>query len=334
MNEQIDFKKAGFPSRESYEFPNIVNIEVYRGKCFCNCVHCPVGITPPADRNERFGEESIDVGLYKKIVSEISQHPHSTVRIHSVGEPLIWKDIVEALKFTKDSGVYSWIFTCAATKDVKLLEDICDNTSIVEVSVNSTDSQNYIDTKGIDAFDMVSDNIKHMHEYIKDKKLSTRLIASRVESEDILKDQGFIMYWNSSGLLDDVFVRSHHTYNAIIDELPSEKTAHKHEPCLVHWARFNINTRGDAAVCFNEFFKKELDESLIYGNLKEHTIQEIWHGPKLTALRRAELSGDYSNIPFSKNLPCIDCYSCQPLFGNKQTSEHQIKNPGGAQNDN
>jgi pyruvate-formate lyase-activating enzyme len=325
LKNSNDFKILGFPSKESYNFPNIVNIEVYRSGCYCSCIHCPVGITHPSDRKERFGEESMNIDLYKKIITEIAKYPHSTIRIHSVGEPLMWRNLVEALTFTKNKSVKSWIFSCAATKDIKLLESICDNANVVEISVNSINKQDYIQTKGIDAFELVSGNIQHLSNYIKKNNLSTRLIASRVESEDKLKNKEFIEYWKSSNLLSDAFVRSYHTYNSIIDELPLEKKEHTHEPCLVHWARFNINVKGYAAVCFNEFFKKNLDESLIYGDMKDHTIAELWHGLKLTTLRKAELDRDYSNLTFSENMPCKNCYSCQPLFGNNQTSEHQIK---------
>lgn len=322
-----DFKSLGFPTRRMHEFPNIVNIEVYRGDCYCSCVHCPVGIIEPSNRKQRFGERGIDLELYKKIIAEISQHPHSTVRIHSVGEPLIWKGLVEALRFTHENDVRSWIFTCAATSNTGLLEAICDNTSLVEVSVNSTSPEDYRATKGIDAFRLVSGNIRRMHDYVADKNLATRLIASRVESLDKAADQEFVRHWKSSGMVDDAFVRSYHTYNDMIPEL-SEGGQHKHEACLVHWARFNVSVDGYSVVCFNELFKKHMDPSLIFGNLIEQPIAEIWHGPKLTALRRAELSGDYSNIPFGEALPCRDCYSCQPLLGDRQTSEHQIKQLG------
>src|SRR3989338_933870 len=328
MNKDTDFKSLGFATRELYEFPNIVNIEVYRGNCPCSCVHCPVGVTNPTDRQERFGNRGIDLGLYKKIVSEIKEHPHATVRIHSVGEPVIWRDLIEALKYAHDNSVKSWIFTSAVTSNMDLLEKICDNTGVVEVSVNSTTAEDYRQRKGTDAFELVSRNIQHLHDYIQGKKLPTRLITSRVRSLEKTKDQEFIKYWKASGFVDDSFARSYHTYNEMMDELPLDGEQPKHEPCLVHWARFNIGIDGYAVVCFNELFKKNLDPSLILGDLREQTIAEIWHGPKLTTLRNAELKGDYSNIPFSDALTCKDCTSCQPLFGNRQTSEHQIKQLG------
>lgn len=327
MGKDVDFKSLGFRTQQEFEFPNIINIEVYRGDCYCSCVHCPVGTTEHSKRKERFGERGFDLELYKKIITEISQHPHSTVRIHSVGEPLMWGDLVDALRFTHDNGVRSWIFTCAVTSDAKKLEAICNNTDVVEVSVNNITPEDYRVTKGVNAFGVVSDNIRKMHDYIEEKDLTTRLIVSRVESLDKAADEDFVRYWKSSGLVSDAFVRSYHTYNEMIPELSGEGE-HKHEACLVHWARFNISVDGYAVVCFNELFKPHVDPSLVFGDLRKQSIAKIWHGPELAALRRAELSGDYSALPFG-DVPCKDCYSCQPLSGNRQTSEYQIRQLGG-----
>jgi len=54
------------------DFPNIVNVEVYRGNCPCRCVHCPVGTTLPAQRNQVFGDGEITLALFRKIAEEIS----------------------------------------------------------------------------------------------------------------------------------------------------------------------------------------------------------------------------------------------------------------------
>ncbi|MBU0461209.1 MAG: SPASM domain-containing protein, partial [Nanoarchaeota archaeon] len=289
----------------------------------CSCAHCPVGMIEPSRRNRRFGNKGASLRLYKKIIEEIVQHPSSVIRIHSVGEPLLWKDLTTAAILTKKRGVKSWLFTSAVTSDKSLLKTICENIDIIEVSVNSTDARDYEKTKGVDSFDLVLKNIQYLHLLIKNKCLSTRLIVSRVQSTDKRKDEAFVDYWKKSGLVDDAFVRTYHTYNDLLT--PLQKDFRKHEPCLVHWARFNISVAGQAIICFNEVFKESLDPSLIIGDVNRQTIADIWHGAALTALRQAELSGDYSDLPFKDALPCKDCYSCQPLSGNRQTSEHQMK---------
>lgn len=319
-----DFDSLGFPTKEMYLFPSIVNIEVFRGSCPCHCRHCPVGTTPLSKRRERFGNNEIDLRLYENIVNEIAEYPTSFLRVHGTGEPLLWNNLAKALKLAHDRSVRSWLFTCAVTDNIPLLEEVCRNTSIVEVSVNSISSEDYRATKGFDAFERVVENIKYMHGFIESDRILTRLVASRVESLDKAADEEFVRYWKSSGLVDDAFVRSYHTYNDVLDKLSNSGENSKHVPCLVHWARFNISVEGNAVVCFNELFKQKLNPSLILGCLKDQTIAEIWHGPKLTAIRKAELAGDYSDLSSKNVLPCINCYSCQPLFGSGQTSEYQI----------
>jgi iron-sulfur cluster protein len=251
------------------------------------------------------------------------------LRIHSTGEPLLWRDLSGALDIVRKAGIQSWLFTSAVTKDKAILKSICDTVSIIEVSVNSITAEDYLSTKGVDAFDLVVENIQFMRDVL-GKGGSKRLIVSRVESDRSDLDDAFVQFWKSSDLVDDAFVRSYHTYN---DLLPGPACAtlasSKIGPCLVHWARFNIGLDGRAVVCFNELFKKEVHPSLILGDVNQESIADIWKGSKLTALRRAELSGDYSALPNPEVLPCKDCTHCQPLFNNdRDTSEHQLEQIG------
>lgn len=326
MKHQSD----SFPTEEMYSFPNIVNVEVYRGNCPASCVHCPVGETGVSERTSKFGEKSMDLALFTKIVDEVSEHKHATLRIHSVGEPLLWKNLPDALTIAASKAVRSWIFTSAITIDRSLLETISKNTTILEVSVNSIEAGDYRATKGVEAFELVKSNIEYLHRFIAKQNLYTRLLVSRVQSSDIHADEAFVAYWKATGLVNDAFVRSYHTYNDLLSDFPEGNyKKQKAGPCLVHWARFNISVDGYAVVCFNELFKRELDLSLVLGDVRKETISQIWHGGKLLALRKAEIQKQYSGLSFSKKLPCKNCMFCQPLFGQRQTSEYQIKEING-----
>ena len=319
-------------SRMLQDFPAIVNLEVFRGQCPCQCRHCPVGMVEPHERMAQFGLGGMALGLLRKVAVEIAEHPPSILRVHSTGEPLLWPDLSEALEIIRDTGVSAWLFTSAITENRLLLKEICRTMRVIEVSVNSISRTDYALTKGIDAFDHVVENIALMRELIGNQK-DVRLIVSRVQSNDQLADSVFVDYWKNSRLVDDVFIRSMHTYNRLVPGLcanPKERESldeGEHEPCLVHWARFNISKSGQAIVCFNELFKPVIHPDLVYGDVNEQSIWEIWHGEKMQAVRSAELGGDYSNPLISKDLPCKNCDCCQPLFGKTgvQTSEYQIE---------
>lgn len=321
-----EFKKLGFESIQQYSFPNIINVCVIRGACPCQCVHCPIGITPPIERYERFGNFSISLRLFKKIVREMSAFPHSTLRIHGVGEPILWRELTKALRFAAKHMVRTWLFTCLVTEETSLIKKLAEYCNIIEICINSFNKDDYKRIKRIDTFSLVKQNIGLLRTIVKSKNLSTRIIVSRVESEDKRCDSAFVRYWKRSNLVDDAFIRTYHDYNALLDNKFNRKRE-EIVPCLVHWNRFNVDCDGTVVLCFNELFKgKHPDETLVLGNIGNQTIDEIWHGEKLNLVRKAQIEKDYAIINFTNNLPCINCSSCQPLEGaEKPTSEHQIK---------
>jgi len=320
-----DFSKEGFLTQEQFEFPQIVNLCVLRGPCPCECVHCPVGVTPKEKRGAHFGFEAMKLDLFKKIVDEASMHPSSALRIHAVGEPLLWQDLSDALKYAYKKKVKTWIFTCAVTKDKGLLEVLAKCCSIIEVSVNSTDAEDYKHTKGIDEFILVNDNIKLLSSIIKKSNSKAKLLATRVESTDKEYDSSFVDYWLRSGLVDDSFVRSYHNYNNAIANKFGTKPRDC-APCLVHWARFNVDCSGEVVICFNELFKgKRAKKEVVLGDLNNSSVKNVWHGEKLTLIRKAQLIGNYNMANFTESIPCKSCVSCQPLDTAKVTSEHQLR---------
>ncbi len=310
-------------------FPAIVNVEVLRGRCPCRCVHCPVGLVSPSARRHHFGFQTMEFSLFQRIADEIAEHPSTVLRIHSTGEPLLWRHLPQAATYLREQAVRSWLFTCGVTTDKDLLRSIMEDLDIVEVSIDAVNAGDYRATKGVNAFDRVKRNLDYMACCSPDARRA-RLLVSRVGSADAERDQAFIDYWRSTGLVDDAFVRSRHSYNRLLDRTPIDATPEA-SPCLVHWARFNIALDGTAVVCFNELFKQTLDPSVRLGSTFEESIAQIWHGSRLHEVRRVNLTGAYDPAGWSGQLPCRTCTECQPLNGvpGRRTSEHQVGQLGG-----
>ena len=315
------WRALGFPTRETWVFPNIVNAEVIRGACPCRCGHCPVGLTPPADRETRFGRRSMNPCLFERIAREVGSHPWSTLRLHAVGDPILWSYLPEALDVCRQARARTWLFTSAVTADRLFLEAVGRQACIVEVSVNSRSAADYRRTKGVDAFGLVVENLHRLREV---RPTGARLIVSRTQSDDEAEDAAFVGHWRQSGLVDDAFVRSYHSYNGILPsgsrDAPRVSGA-KRRPCLVHWARFNVDVEGRAVVCFNELFRSNASPDVVYGSLQDNSIASIWHGANLAGRRRADLEGDMAGAA----PPCRTCTACQPLDGHGVTSEHQVR---------
>lgn len=315
------YEKYGFMNIEQWNFPTIVNLNVFRGACPCRCVHCPVGCVLPDERAERFSKGQISLELFKNVADEIGATSNKGIlRIHSVGEPLLWDELVSAVYYSKKKGIKTWIFTSAVTTNTALLERLCENVDIIEVSVNSISESDYLKTKGVDKFDLVKANILYMVEYIKENHLKTRLLCSRVQSDDQQEDDAFLKYWRKYTGIADVFVRSYHNYNGLLDS--DTKGVSAITPCLVHWGRFNIDINGDAVVCFNELFKPVIEADSILGNIYSATIEEIWKSDKLNQIRLFQLQ---KNSHLNMKIPCETCTTCQKYPPHPHTSEKQIR---------
>jgi hypothetical protein len=307
-----------FNYHEAEKFPRIVNINVLKGRCPCKCVHCPVGKTKISDRKEVFGDTEMEIELFKRIALEIAEYKNCAVRIHSVGEPLLWTHLSEAARFLGEKNIQSWIFISAVTQDRELLKTLCDNLSIIEVSVNTINAIDYKSTKGTDAFPMVLSNIQFMSEYIKSHNLKTKLLLSRVETNDKEADKTFIEHWKNTGLATDVFIRDYHNYNNL---LPNLNCSTK-EPCLALWARASIDCDGTMVCCFNELFKS-YSPDVVLGKLNAKTsIQKLWQCEKLRRIRECDACGDFSSLNI--NIPCKNCTSCLSMKGDKDSSEKQL----------
>lgn len=313
-----NWKKYGFISPEKYEFPTIININLLSGACVCSCVHCPIGRVSPENRSSYFKCASMSIDVFRKVADEIAMHPDSVLRLHSVGEPLLWDKLIDAVQYAKAHSVKTWLFTSAAIENPEIYRILCKNVDIIEVSVNSINEDDYTKTKGANLFRTVKANIEHMCEMILSQGLSVRLICSRVQTNDPQKDQEFIEYWKNIPGISDAFIRSYHDYNGILSD--EVKTERKKQPCLVHWGRFNIDTDGKVIVCFNELFRKNVCSDYILGSIVEDSIESIWKSEKLNTIRSFLLNHSDETIP----LPCLTCTTCQKYPPHGMTSEYQI----------
>jgi len=308
-----------FNYHEAEIFPRIVNINVLKGSCPCKCVHCPVGKTKPSERKKHFGDTEMNFELFQHIALEIAEYKNCAVRIHSVGEPLLWTHLSEAAKFLGEKNIQSWIFISAVTQNKDLLKTLCDHISIIEISVNAIHADEYLSTKGVNAFQTVYSNIQLMSEYIRNKNLKTKLLLSRVETNDKEADQAFVQHWTKTGLASDVFVRSYHNYNHLLPVLNRNTSK---EPCLALWARTSIDCDGTMVCCFNELFKN-YSPDVVLGKLNtETTIRQLWQSEKLRAIRECDASGDFSSLDI--NIPCKNCTSCLSMKNTQNSSEKQL----------
>lgn len=292
------------------QLPLIINLGVFRGACACSCVHCPVGLRVPKERAAQFGRAEISLDLFRRYCSEVREI-ETTTRLHAVGEPTLHSHFTILLNTIREYHLQQkfWLFTCGVFEP-SLAAQLIDSLGIIEVSINSTSREDYLRTKGVDRFDSVVRTVTAMRDLAAQRGLQTRIILTRVASDDSLDEQ-FVSYWRSRGF--ECFVRSYHSYSGMLVRLTRSAPVGEDTPpkCLVPWRRLNLDgtivpDRILAVVCFNMLFchPNAVDPKAILGDFPRASLIDLWNNASFDRFRRTLQCGEST---FTSCDACTEC---------------------------
>lgn len=97
-------------------------------------------------------------------------------------------------------------------------------------------------------------------------------------------------------------------------EAPNKKQAKAEGFCAYPFMQFNVNYKGDVHLCCNDVYYQ-----VVFGNITEKHIREIWNSPKYQAIRKRFLKDD-RNFGICKNC------DTHPVFKGAKEIVHQQGN--------
>ncbi len=261
-------------------------------KCNLNCIMCtrqvmkrPIGL--------------MKMGLYKKIINEVAGYLE-LVYLHGLGEPLYHPKIFEMIKYAKSKGLNVGISingTLLTKEKSKRL--IASGLDYLIFSLDAVTAETFQKIRGGDNFDQVVKNIK---EFLGQKKKANQSPFTVIQFVKMAQNEGetndFKKMWYGEGA-EVIRVKP------VIDLLKKEKHGGEPKrPCFYLWRQLNL-------ISWNGQFVTPccIDNNGDYplGDARQQTIKEIWNSPKMVALRKAQLTGDWKKIPL-----CQNCFHPQP----------------------
>lgn len=165
---------------ENPPLPQSLNIEL-NSTCNHSCVFCPFHGKYAPNRpfltamEKKKAMALIDMawkyGIGKKEIG-----------FYITGEPFLYKDLPEIISYAKKTGYeYTFITTNGALATPDRMKAVLDaGLDSIRISINAADRKQYYETHGRDDFDTVIDNLKYMHEYIKENSLKVATSISCV----------------------------------------------------------------------------------------------------------------------------------------------------------
>jgi len=270
------------PSSFILEFPEIYQIEV-SSKCNFKCIMCPRSIYKRKDM-----KPFLDIKLIHKLLDEGAFRGSYFVELQMSGEPLLHPNLLEIIKLLKSyAGIKIGLSTNGSliTNNLKTLS----NLDYITISVDSMSNYSNIRVNG--DFNKLMNNIDLLKN---NTDASIDLQVIELENSDWKETKKFL--YNKFPTMN---VRS--IPNCFLT-ITHEGSSVSKNICLNPWLSCSIQSNGNVVPCCFSFW-----DDIIYGNLYNQSLKEIWNGDAVKKLRYQHETKCYENI-------CSRCYMRSPVL--------------------
>jgi radical SAM protein with 4Fe4S-binding SPASM domain len=289
----------GFVKPEHAEFPPIIIIAV-TNVCDMACIHCA---HPVMKKSPGYRAVYMDPAVHTRIVEEVSRFRDRlwVFRYASDGESLLHPRFLDFVDEAKAAGIAPVNLTTNAMSltDEKMRRLLLAPIDVIDVSLDAYSREAYEAIRRRGKFDVVTANLRRLVE-LRDQlgsptKLMTSIIHQKESADEV---EAFRAYWGQ--YVDEVLVRGLNTDLGLVNVAETYfDTGLTRWPCPQFWKRVTINHHGDVRFCVEDWFNRG-----VVGNLREHSIQEIWTSALYDRFRELHRTGRWGEMTMCR--PCLD----------------------------
>lgn len=285
------------------EFPERITLDI-TNRCNLECTFCPRHLV------------KMDLGvmewqLFQKIVDEATQHLPITFVLFFRGESLIHPQLPEMIAYAKSKGLgpiqlASNGFLLTEELGKKLIDAGLD---FISFSLDTIDKKIYQKTRVNSDLQIAMDNVINFVKLCTMKKMQgykvPEIQVSSIDVEEYRQSQQeFIDFWRQYA--DRVRIYMEHSSDGNLGSINKDLCVNKgqRKPCGKVYTDIVIYWDGNIGLC-NHDWNNELE----IGNVKEHTIGEIWISDIYNNIRQM-----HEKAKFSKNMVCSQCDHWQMYY--------------------
>ncbi|MFH1292380.1 MAG: radical SAM/SPASM domain-containing protein [bacterium] len=279
--------------------PLVVYVEP-SGFCNLKCVFCPHGTD-----SDGLKKDIMSFQTFKKMVDDLSEFEDkiSLLRVCGNGDPLMSREIIEMMKYAKESGSIRRIelITNGLLLNTNLIENLPQFLDRIVISIEGLSPEDYLKICSVKMdFQKSLGNLKELYKKRKDCLMHIKIHNEAVKSED--KKEAFFRVF--SNYCDEIYIEN------LVPLWPQLNTSHstskfrwgggrttRRQICAQIFKSVQVQADGEVVPCCVDW--KRIN---VIGNIKEESLLEIWKGEKLRKLQIRHLSGDKI-----KTEPCKDC---------------------------
>lgn len=280
------------------EKPLWAGLEITTG-CNLNCLMCE---THSAQRPTG----QIEMEMFQRALDELEYIGCRMLTYHTIGEPTIHRRFADLLRISAERGFAVWLST-----NGMLLDRFFDALrqwppAVIRWSVDGATQETYERIRAGGDFAKLLANMAATRRMIEQHGLPTRMELNATLSADNLHEAP-LFYDVYGPYLDDARInfsvinslsagdRSYYAENRLFGDTPQV-------PCVPLWQSLYVGYDGQVSACCRDYHG-----DLIVGDLRTHTLEEIWRGPEMSSLRSRHEARDFAALPIA----CQNCHAAE-----------------------
>jgi len=277
--------------------PQIIGIEL-TNKCNFKCTFCP-----PFTRKQGF----MDINLLENILKE-TKFTEVLVQLHFHGESLLHPRLGEMIMLCKNYGLKVGLSTNGSLLNKKRSMAIIEsNLDQLIIAFDGVSKQIYEKYRVNANYEKVRKRILAFLS-LKEQMTSTSPfvdlhVIKTIETKPLLKE--FTNYWKETSV-DQITIKAFSTRAGQVDEKQAEEKDWyygkrlKRYACQWLWFGVIILFDGRVVPCCHD-----MEGKMILGDLKTHSMSEIWNSKRVQNIRKDMSKGIYEDL----------CKNCNEWFG-------------------
>lgn len=269
--------------------------------CPYSCVMCPRG--EKMDRKLGF----MEMDVYKKVIDEVAQYSEPVrskeIELFHFGESLLHPNIDEMVHYASHAALNISLSVNAPDINPSLARKVLESNPFkLIISLDGYDEKSYREIRGKRAdFSRAVSNIEELINIHREIKPSTEILVRMISLKaNINHSDSFKKYWEKKGIAVEIRTFFPWSEKEMADLGEFEKYP-PFMPCPFPWQYLVIQWNGDVVPCCRDYNGVNK-----IGNVKDHSLKDIWNGPNYAAFREQHRTGDYKGNSFCSD--CMDIY--------------------------
>ena len=288
------------------DFPLFLHLETSQ-ICNLRCPSCPIG--QPDAYTKYISSEKMDPNLYRKIILEGEKYHCPSMEPQGTNEPFLDPNLEDYIRFAADHGFIDIMLNTNGTllTEERARKVLKSGITRLRFSLDAATKETFEKVRLGAKYDVTMKNIERFLEIKKQEKLELPVVGVNFCKTKFNEheEEAFIEKWIDKV---DFFViqdfqppdlDTNYSEYLSSESVFREKIKESGYNCQQPWQRVLVRSSGEVCPCC-AFFSKELS----LGNLKDHTIHELWNSKEMCDLRDMHKRGDYGENPWCKK--CIN----------------------------